>query len=101
MFARTLQVTFQADPSAPDIPVPLAWLDSFAMRNFTNSAEFDDLLPVADGRLEAGYRVPLPELAAALELWLRRKRRLPPPAQLSVRELPRSPVETDPQGRAS
>jgi len=29
---------------------PLDWLDQFCMRNFTNSADFDDTLPVADGR---------------------------------------------------
>jgi len=27
------------------------------MRNFTNSADFDDTLPVADGRIEASYRL--------------------------------------------
>jgi hypothetical protein len=26
-------------------PCPLEWLDSFSMRNFTNSAEFDETLP--------------------------------------------------------
>ena len=29
------------------------------MRNFTNDAIFDDTLPVADGLLEVGNRVPL------------------------------------------
>ena len=38
-------------------PCPLDWLDSFCMRNFTGSAEFDDTLPLADGLLEAGFRV--------------------------------------------
>ena len=36
---------------------PLDWLDQFCMRNFTNSADFDDTLPVADGRIEASYRL--------------------------------------------
>ena len=36
---------------------PLEWLDQFCMRNFTNSADFDDTLPVADGRLEASFRL--------------------------------------------
>jgi len=36
---------------------PLEWLDQFSMRNFTNSADFDDTLPLADGRLEASFRL--------------------------------------------
>ncbi len=72
MFAQTLHIALVCDHSPPQ-PVPLRWLDSFAMRNFTNSAVFDDTLPVADGLLQAGFRVPLPALAAALEQWFRRK----------------------------
>jgi hypothetical protein len=51
-------------------PCPLAWLDSFCMRNFTGSAEFDDTLPVAAGELEAGFRVQPARLAQALSDWL-------------------------------
>jgi len=29
---------------------PQEWLDQFCMRNFTNDADFDDTLPVADGK---------------------------------------------------
>ena len=29
---------------------PLEWLDQFCMRNFTNAADFDDTLPVGEGR---------------------------------------------------
>ena len=36
---------------------PLEWLDQFCMRNFTNAAEFDDTLPIAEGRVEASFRV--------------------------------------------
>lgn len=54
-------------------PVPLKALDSFAMRNFTNDAVFDDTLPIADGVMEAGLRVPLPLLQERMEDWLRRK----------------------------
>lgn len=43
------------------------------MRNFTNAQMFDDTLPVADGALEIGARVPLPELQSAMEDWFRRK----------------------------
>lgn len=43
------------------------------MRNFTNDPIFDDTLPVADGLMEIGARVPLDRLKAALEDWFRRK----------------------------
>lgn len=76
MFAQTLAVTLVC-PGAPPRSVPLAWLDSFAMRNFTNDAVFDDTLPVADGLLEAGFLVPLPALGEALESWCHRKSWLP------------------------
>ncbi len=101
MFARTLQVTYKADEASPETAVPLAWLDNFAMRNFTNSVEFDDLLPVEAGRLEAGYRVPLPALTAALEAWFRRKSWLSAGARLRVQELIRPQAHTDPPGSAS
>jgi len=52
---------------------PIAWIDNFAMRNFTNDAVFDDTLPAADGVLEAGNRVPLDRLQSAMEDWFRRK----------------------------
>jgi len=32
--------------------LPLKWLDSFSMRNFTNASVFDDTVPVADGWME-------------------------------------------------
>jgi len=46
--------------------VPLEWLDSFCMRNFTRSVEFDDTLPTGEGRLEAGLRIDPARLAAAM-----------------------------------
>src|SRR5215813_991743 len=49
---------------------PLAWLDQFCMRNFTNSAEFDDTLPVADGRVEASFRLTPQRFAEGLAAWL-------------------------------
>jgi len=49
---------------------PLEWLDQFCMRNFTNSAEFDDTLPVADGRLEASFRLAPERFAEGLAAWL-------------------------------
>ncbi len=54
-------------------PCPIAWIDNFAMRNFTNDAIFDDTLPVGDGLLEVGLRVPLDRLRDAMEDWFRRK----------------------------
>jgi len=51
-------------------PCPLEWLDSFCMRNFTNSADFDDTLPTGEGRLEASFRVKPGQLASALAAWL-------------------------------
>jgi hypothetical protein len=49
---------------------PLEWLDQFCMRNFTNSADFDDTLPVADGRLEASFRLTPERFAEGLAAWL-------------------------------
>lgn len=54
-------------------PVPLDWLDSFCMRNFTGSAEFDDTLPLADGRLEAGSDVDPERLAASMSDWFTKR----------------------------
>ena len=51
-------------------PCPLEWLDQFCMRNFTNSAEFDDTLPTAEGHLEASYRLTPERLAEGLGAWL-------------------------------
>ena len=72
MFVRKLRVDV-VDVGGERRPMPLGWLDSFAMRNFTNDACFDDTLPLADGVLEAGYRVPLDALARGLEEWARKK----------------------------
>jgi hypothetical protein len=60
------------------------------MRNFTNDAVFDDTLPVADGLLEAGSRVPLDRLQPAMEDWFRRKGYLKPEERLEALELDRA-----------
>jgi hypothetical protein len=52
---------------------PLDWLDSFCMRNFTNAPEFDDTLPVGEGKLEASFRVDPERFAAALGDWLTKR----------------------------
>jgi hypothetical protein len=49
---------------------PLEWLDQFCMRNFTNSADFDDTLPVADGEVEASYRLTPQRFSEGLAAWL-------------------------------
>jgi hypothetical protein len=51
-------------------PCPLEWLDQFCMRNFTNSCEFDDTLPVADGLLEASFRLTPERFAKGFGAWL-------------------------------
>ena len=84
MFARKVRVEYEADGERR--PCPLKWLDSFAMRNFTNAPVFDDTLPVADGTMEIGARVPLDELQSAMEDWFRRKGYLAKDARLAVRE---------------
>jgi hypothetical protein len=71
MFARRIRVEYEEKGQRR--ACPLRWLDSFAMRNFTNASVFDETLPVADGIMEVGTRVPLQELQAAMEDWFRRK----------------------------
>jgi hypothetical protein len=51
-------------------PAPLEWLDQFCMRNFTNSADFDDTLPIADGRIEASFRLTPERFAEGFGAWL-------------------------------
>jgi len=53
--------------------LPLDWLDSFCMRNFTGSAEFDDTLPAGDGRMEVGLSVDAARLAAAMSEWFTKR----------------------------
>ena len=71
MFARKIRVEYEANGQR--LPCPLKWLDSFSMRNFTNASVFDDTLPVADGVMEIGAKVPLDQLKDAMEDWFRRK----------------------------
>jgi len=83
MFQRKVSVDYGTEGGAVR-PCPLHWIDNFAMRNFTNEAVFDDTLPVADGLLEIGNRVPLDELQAAMETWFRRKSYLKPEESLHI-----------------
>jgi hypothetical protein len=83
MFALRLRI-LRLDLEGARHPCPIAWIDSFAMRNFTNDAVFDDTLPVGDGLLEIGYRVPVEALAVSMQDWFRRKGYLKPGETLVV-----------------
>ena len=88
MFVRRLSIQ-RIDSEGGCHACPLRWIDNFAMRNFTNNAVFDDTLPVADGLLEAGHRVPLERLRPAMEEWFRRKGYLTAGERLEIAELGR------------
>jgi hypothetical protein len=68
MYAQKFRVKIEIRGERQDCP--LEWLDSFCMRNFTNSADFDDTLPVADGRVEAGFLLTPERFAQGLGAWL-------------------------------
>jgi hypothetical protein len=89
MFARRLSVQ-RIDSTGELHPCPIRWIDNFAMRNFTNDAVFDDTLPIGDGLLEAGNRVPLDRLRPAMEDWFRRKGYLKADERLEVMEIGRA-----------
>jgi len=85
MFARRIKVEWEQDGMRR--PCPLQWMDSFSMRNFTNASVFDDTLPVADGLMEAGKRVPIGQLKDAMEDWFRKKSYLTRNAVLILTDL--------------
>ena len=84
MFSRKIRVDYEQDGALH--PCPLKWLDSFSMRNFTNDQIFDDTLPLGNGLMEVGARVPLERLKNAMEDWFRRKSYLPKESRLVVEE---------------
>lgn len=88
MFARKLRVE-RVDSAGVRHACPIHWIDNFAMRNFTNDAIFDDTLPVADGLLEAGHRVPVERLQGAVEEWFRRKGYITAEERVEVTEIGR------------
>jgi hypothetical protein len=71
MFARKLRVEMKI--GAQRNPVPLDWLDSFCMRNFTGAAEFDDTLPIGEGQMEAGLRIDPARLAESMSEWFTKR----------------------------
>jgi hypothetical protein len=84
MFARKIKVEYQT--AGKLVPCPQKWLDSFAMRNFTNDPIFDDTLPTGDGVIEVGARVPLDRLKLAMEDWFRRKSYIAKSSSLTLSE---------------
>jgi hypothetical protein len=91
MYARKLQVEIVQGNARR--ACPLEWLDAFCMRSFTGSAEFDDTLPTAEGRLEASLRVDPARLAAALAEWLtKRGKGNGRPVTVEIREAPPAPT---------
>jgi len=85
VYARKLQVDIVIEGERR--AAPLDWLDSFCMRNFTGSAEFDDTLPTGEGRLEAGLRVEPARLAQAISEWLtKRGKGNGKPVKVEIRE---------------
>jgi hypothetical protein len=85
MFARKIRVVYNHDGHRSSCP--LKWLDSFSMRNFTNASAFDDTLPVCDGLMEIGARVPLDQLRDAMQDWFQRKSYLARDSKLLLEEL--------------
>lgn len=71
MYARKMRVEMVIEGERQ--AAPLDWLDSFCMRNFTGSAEFDDTLPTGEGNLEVGLRVDPVRLADAMGEWFTKR----------------------------
>ena len=68
MYAQKLKVNVVI--AGQSRPCPLDWLDQFCMRNFTNAADFDDTLPLADGLVEASFRLTPERFAEGFGAWL-------------------------------
>ena len=86
MFRRSVTIE-SVDTYGKPALCPIKWIDSFAMQNFTNDAIFDDTLPVGDGQLEIGNRIPIASLQSAMESWFLRKGYLKPEDRLRVTEM--------------
>jgi hypothetical protein len=85
MYARKLRAEIVIGGERRDCP--LDWLDNFCMRNFTGSAEFDDTLATAEGKLEAGLRVDPARLASAMSEWFtKRGKGNGQPVKVEIRE---------------
>ena len=88
MFARKVRVQYIPKGEAASAKdCPIKWLDSFSMRNFTNDAVFDDTIPIGDGVMEIGARVPLPQLESAMQDWFRKKNYIGKEDELRIAEM--------------
>jgi hypothetical protein len=85
LYSRQISVQYHVKDQLVDCP--MKWLDSFSMRSFTNDSIFDDTLPVADGSMRIGTRVPLVKLKEAMEDWFKRKGYLGKEQELVVEEI--------------
>ena len=85
MYSRRISIQYQHGSEL--LPCPIKWLDNFSMRNFTNDSIFDDTLPVGDGLMEIGTRVPLERLKEAMEDWFQRKTYLPKGSVLALQDV--------------
>ncbi|MGZ4876956.1 MAG: hypothetical protein ACXVIO_02170 [Candidatus Angelobacter sp.] len=85
MYSRHILVQYQVNGKLAKCP--MKWLDNFSMRSFTNDSIFDDTLPVADGEMRIGTRVPLEKLKEAMEDWFRRKSYLAKEKELVIEEV--------------
>ncbi|MGZ4870764.1 MAG: hypothetical protein ACXVK3_02640 [Candidatus Angelobacter sp.] len=85
MYSRHILVQYQVNGKLAKCP--MKWLDNFSMRSFTNDSIFDDTLPVADGEMRIGTRVPLEKLKEAMEDWFRRKSYLAKEKELVIEEI--------------
>ena len=85
MYSRHISVQYKLNGEL--IKCPMKWLDNFSMRSFTNDSIFDDTLPVADGEMRIGTRVPLEKLKSAMEDWFRRKSYLAKEQDLVIVEI--------------
>ena len=86
MYSRQISVQYKLNGKLAKCP--MKWLDNFSMRSFTNDSIFDDTLPVADGLMRIGLRVPLDRLKDAMEDWFKRKSYIPKEQELVMEELP-------------
>jgi len=84
MYSRQISVRYHVNSQL--VACPIKWLDSFSMRSFTNDSIFDDTLPIAEGLMRIGTRVPLGKLKEAMEDWFRRKSYLGKEQELVVEE---------------
>jgi len=85
MYSRHISVQYELNGKL--VKCPMKWLDNFSMRSFTNDSIFDDTLPVADGEMRIGTRVPLEKLKSAMEDWFRRKSYLAKEQDLVIVEI--------------